>query len=158
GNAMLGGLLQFLPAAAGAPVPARLGPFLLPTLNLGCLALLLHFLRGGAAYAGLAALLLGAGLGAAGLLMSRSARAARPPRLGRGLHACLCALLATLLLGLWMLGSRVGWLDAPRLLLVDLHAAAGLSVWVIGLVLCVASLAQPMLQGSPHWSPPALPL
>lgn len=156
GNALFGGLLQFVPAAAGG---ARFG---LATsiatglvLNLGTAVLLLHFL--GVLPAWPAALLLGLGLSAACLGLLRSVAAAQPRSLSVGLRASVLGLLLTVGLGIWLLAARSGVVTGPRLLAVDVHAMMGLWAWTFGVLLSVCSLALPMLQGLERWSPQTLP-
>jgi hypothetical protein len=67
-------------------------------------------------------------------------------------------LLLAASLGLLLLAARSGHLALPRTLAVDLHAVLGLWGWGFGVLLCVASLAMPMLQGTPRWPPRALSL
>jgi hypothetical protein len=148
GNAMLGALLQFMPAAAGACLPRWTPGVLLPGLNLGLIVLLAHFLSATPHSARIAALLLGPGIGLPALMALFAATCARPRSLGRGLRLALSMLLLTLALGLWLLGLRSGWWAGPRLVLIDAHAALGLFGWVLGLLLCVGSLTLPMLQGT----------
>lgn len=148
GNAMLGALLQFMPAAAGARLPRWTPAVLLPGLNLGLIALLLHLLRASPQAAWLAALLLGLGIGLPALLALRAAVRARPRSLGRGLALALTMLVLTVVLGLWLLGLRSGLGGGSRLLLIDAHAALGLFGWVLGLLLCVGNFTLPMLQGT----------
>jgi hypothetical protein len=156
GNALFGGLLQFLPAAAGG---GRLGrAWGLPVglaLNLGTGLLLLHF--HGLSSVWPAAALLGAGLYTAVLGLWVAVATVQPPALRSSLRVSLLGLVLTLGLGLWLLGARAGLVTGPRLLFVDVHAMLGLLVWVFGVLLCVSSLAVPMLQGAARWSPRALP-
>jgi hypothetical protein len=147
-NAMLGALLQFMPAAAGATLPRWTPAVLLPGLNLGLIALLLHLLYVSPRAAWLAALMLGFGIGLPALMALRAAARARPRSLGRGLRLALTMLLLTVVFGLWLLGLRSGLWGGSRLLLIDVHAVLGLFGWVLGLLLCVGCLTLPMLQGT----------
>lgn len=156
GNALFGALLQFVPAAiGGARIGFSAGIAIGLALNLGTVLLLLHFLGRAPAWPAAALLAMGVGGGALALLRSLAPAGARP--LPVGLGASLLALLLTLGLGLWLLATRGGQLVGPRLLVVDVHALLGLSAWVFGVLLCVASLVGPMLQGLARWRPPVLP-
>lgn len=156
GNAMLGSLLQFLPVAAGSPVPLARGvPLLHIAFNLG-VALLLPAIAWHAPGCGLVAapLLLGTLMLSAGAVLVAVARGngARTVRCGIGLAAA--ALLAAIGLGGALLAMRLGWL-APALPLTGLHAGFGLLGWVLGLLAAVGSVVMPMLQGTrplpPAW-------
>lgn len=156
GNALVGGLLQFLPAAAGGGRLSRAwGLAVGVALNLGTGLLLLHF--HGVSPVWPAAALLGTGLSTAVLGLWSAVATVQPPPLRSGLRVSLLGLVLTLGLGLWLLAARAGFIGGARLLLVDLHAMLGLWVWVFGVLLCVCSLAVPMLQGLARWSPHALP-
>lgn len=156
GNALIGGLTQFLPAAAaggrlgaGGMLAAGL------SLNLGAACLILHFLTLLPAWP--AALLLGLGLSTAAIGLMRCAVSARPPALSTGLFVSLVSLVLTIGAGVWLLAARSGVVAGPRLLLIDAHAMLGLWGWTFGVLLCVCSVAVPMLQGLARWSPRALP-
>lgn len=155
GNALLGGLLQFMPAAAGTAASAGLGLWLLVALNLGTLLLLLHF--AGWLPALPAALVLGCGLVPAALWLQWVARAARPPALAQALQGSLLLLGLCGVLGIGLLAARGGSLVfADRLLVVDMHGLVGLWGAALGLLLAVSSQVLPMLQGCARWRPSSL--
>lgn len=148
GNAMLGSLVQFLPVAAGSPLPLAHGvPLLHVAFNLG-VALLLPAIAGHSTICGMLAapLLPGTLAVSAGAVLVAVARGSgtRAVRCGIGLAAV--ALLVTIGLGAALLSMRLGWL-APTVPLTGLHASFGLLGWVLGLLAAVGSMVMPMLQG-----------
>jgi len=150
GNAMLGSLVQFLPVAAGSPLPlATAVPLLHVTFNLG-VALLLPAIAWGAAVCGLFAaplLLLTLALFAALVLVAVVRGAgSRSVRAGIGLAAT--ALLITIGLGTALLAARLGWIAPFARPLTGLHASFGLLGWVLGLLAAVGTVVVPMLQGT----------
>jgi hypothetical protein len=149
GNAMFGSLLQFLPAAVGAPLHGWRGvPWLHGVFNLGVLLLVvgLHAqLRGlllaagvllPASFAWLAAMTLPGLLAAGG---ERLLRAGMGASISFGLLAALAGGMLSLLLGL-----RMAW----PLAIVDVHAAFGTLGWMVSLLATVAGLTMPMFQGT----------
>lgn len=156
GNAMLGSLVQFLPVAAGSPLPLVRGVAPLhATFNLGVMLLLPAMAAHSAACGVLAVpLLLGTLALAAGAVLVAVARGsgARTVRTGIGLAAA--SLLATLALGAALLSMRLGWL-VPARPLTAAHAGFGLLGWVLGLLAAVGGVVMPMLQGvrciAPAW-------
>lgn len=149
GNAMVGSVLQFLPAAAGVRLRgARTAPWLHALFNLGVL-LLVAGLRSQARWPLLAAgvllpesfLWLGAmtvpGLvGAAGARLLRVGLAAA---LGLGLLAALLG--GTLAL---LLGARIAW----PLAVVDVHASLAVLGWMVLLLAAVGRVTMPMFQAT----------
>lgn len=149
GNAMFGSLLQFLPAAAGAPLRgARTAPWLHALFNLGVLLLvagLRTYARGPLLAAGVllpaSFLWLGA-ITVPGLLAAAGERLLRA-----GLGTALAmGLLAALLGGMLasMLGARVAW----PLAVVDVHAGLGVLGWMVLLLAAVGRVTMPMFQGT----------
>ena len=154
GNAMLGSLVQFLPVAAGSPMPGRRAvPALHLAFNAGIAALLPALVPGTAVPAALAAVLLGGSLCAfATLALAGLARGSGPVATRAGIAAALLALLATMAMGLRLLAARHGWLGPLAWPLVDLHAATGIGGWMLGLLVAVGATAMPMLQGTAAWT------
>ncbi|MCW4453511.1 hypothetical protein OK348_01655 [Flavobacterium sp. MXW15] len=158
GNAMLGSLLQFLPVAAGAPLPwPGLAPWLHAGLNLG-LALFAALLAGsrpawlwlpGGLMA--AVLLLFAALALAGLLRGHGVRLLRA-----GIGLSLACLAATAGLGLLAAAILSGRVALPLPSVADLHAGIGLWGWVLALMAAVGSVTLPMFQGTRPLPPAAL--
>ncbi|TNJ33631.1 hypothetical protein E1B00_09815 [Arenimonas terrae] len=153
GNAMVGSLLQFLPAAAG--VRLRGGPrlpwVLHALLNAGTVALVAGFQLPSATGRTAGAVLLGATflvLAAASLpeLLAR----ARCSLLHAGIVLSLLAALATVALGCLLVAAIAGRvaLSIPRW--TNLHAAVGVLGWVLGLVAAVGRVVMPMFQGAPE--------
>jgi len=153
GNAMLGSLVQFLPVAAGSPLPgARAMPVLHLAFNFGIALLLAALARPAPVPALMAAAVLAAVLGTFALLALLAVAHGSGERAARlGIAAALAALLATLALGVRLLAARVGWIEAPAMRLVDLHAATGILGWIIGLLVAVGGIAMPVLQGTRPW-------
>lgn len=158
GNAMLGSLLQFLPVAAGSPLPwPRVYVPMHAAFNLGIGCLLPAFMPWPAArlLALAATLLLGACavLSAAAVMLAlRRGSGARVLREGIGL--AVAALPATVLLGGLLLAARTGWLHPRTASWTDLHAMTGLAGWCVGLLATVGAVTLPMLQGTrtpPPW-------
>ncbi len=150
GNAMLGSLVQFLPVAAGSPLPcARCVPWLHGAFNGGLVALLATLAWQLRALAWPAGGLLGGSLvmfAALALVAVARGNGERVTRDGIGL--ALIALVATTILGLVLLAARTGWRTPAPPGLVDLHAAVGGIGWMLGLLAAVGSVTLPMLQGT----------
>ncbi|KZC19361.1 MULTISPECIES: hypothetical protein [Rhodanobacter] len=151
GNAMLGSVLQFLPAAAGVRVrgSAVLGPWLHGLFNLGVLLLVagLHqhwrlALIAAALLLPLAFVLLAA-MTVPGLLATAGQRLLRA---GFGV-AIGFAVLTALLGGLLALGLA-GRLALPLAAIADVHAGWGVLGWVVVLMASVARVVMPMFQGT----------
>jgi len=149
GNAMVGSLLQFLPAAAGANLRGWRGaPLLHALFNLGVLMLVagLHSQARGllfaagillpASFAWLGAMSLPGLLAAAG---ERLLRVGIGTSLGFGVLAALAGGMLAFLLGL-----RRPW----PLATVDVHAAFGVLGWMVLLLGTVARTTMPMFQGT----------
>lgn len=164
GNAMLGSLLQFLPAAAGVDVRGGFqvarGVHLVFNVGAACLVIGMRTTRpilllGGGillatALAGFAGMVLPGLLGS----IARRARsggamtdALRPTR--TGIACCVVALLVTASLGLGLLWAWTGHRGLPPLPWTDVHAAWGLLGWGLGLVASVGAVVVPMFQGTP---------
>lgn len=150
GNAMLGSLVQFLPVAAGSPLPcARCVPWLHGAFNVGLVALLATLAWQLRVMAWPAGGLLGGSLvmfAALALVAVARGNGERVTRDGIGL--ALIALVATTILGLVLLAARTGWRTPAPPGLVDLHAAVGGIGWMLGLLAAVGSVTLPMLQGT----------
>ncbi|HJS35829.1 MAG TPA: hypothetical protein VJ766_10080 [Pseudoxanthomonas sp.] len=150
GNAMLGSLVQFLPVAAGSPLPCpRLVPWLHAMFNLGVVLLLATLASQARACAVPAGVLLGGSLAvftALALVAVLRGNGQRVVRHGIGL--ALIALAMTTALGLLLLAARTGWRVPAPPGLVDLHAVFGTLGWVLGLLAAVGSITLPMLQGT----------
>lgn len=150
GNAMLGSLIQFLPVAAGSPLPRPgLAPWLHAAFNGGLLLLVPalmfpHPLLTGAASLLLAPSLLLFALG--GLIAVARGTGARAARFGIGV--ALASLLVTASLGLAGLAILSGRIALPLDRIANLHAAFGLAGWTLALLGAVASITLPMLQGT----------
>ncbi len=150
GNAMLGSLVQFLPVAAGSPLPCtRLLPALHAAFNLGVVLLLVALASRARLPALPASLLLGGSLSAFALLALVAVLRGKGPRAVRdGIGLAVLALLATAALGLLLLAARTGWRAPAVPGWVDLHAVFGIVGWVLGLLAAVGSVTVPMLQGT----------
>ena len=150
GNAMLGSLVQFLPVAAGSPLPcARCVPWLHGAFNAGVVVLLATLAQHVHSLAPLSAVLLGASmLVFAALALIAVVRGTGERVVRDGIGLALLALLATITLGVVLLAARTGWRAPAPAGLVDLHAVLGTAGWVLGLLAAVGSVTLPMLQGT----------
>lgn len=150
GNAMVGSLFQFLPVAAGCPLPLpRQAAWLHAAFNAGLLLLLASLVFPSHALAGGASLLLVPPLALfalCGLIAVARGNGPRAPRLGIGI--ALASLLATIGLGLALLAALAGLWALPLDRIANLHAALGLAGWALALLGAVASITVPMLQGT----------
>ena len=158
GNAMLGSLVQFLPVAAGSPLPGtRVVPWLHAAFNAGLALLLATLAASSHALALPAGGLLGGSLAIfallalAAVIRGKGARAVR-----EGIGLALLALIATAALGLLLLAARTGWRGPAAAGMVDVHAAFGVIGWVLGLLAAVGGVTLPMLQGTRALPTPAL--
>lgn len=156
GNAMLGSLVQFLPVAAGSPLPfTRCAPWLHGVFNVGLVALLATLAWQVRALAWPAGGLLGGSLVVFAVLALVAVARGNGERVVRdGIGLALIALVATTILGLVLLAARTGWRTPAPPDLVDLHAAIGGIGWVLGLLAAVGSVTLPMLHGT-RAPPPA---
>lgn len=162
GNAMLGSLAQFLPVAAGSPLPwPHAVPALHVAFNAGLACLLPMFFPGVAGsvcanwLAPAAVVLLAGSLAAFAAMAAWAVLHGRGEGVARaGIGIALASLLGAVALGVRLLAMRKGWIEPASWPLVDLHAALGLGGWVLGLVAAVAGVAMPMLQGTR--TPPVL--
>lgn len=152
GNAMLGSLFQFLPAAAGVrPWRPRLcGRIAYALLNAGTVALVTGFWRFRPAWLEGGAILLGAAFGVLvacllpGLFQARGDRA-----LHVGVGAALVALVIAAAIGISMVGGLTGaWPGGAPTRWVDAHAAWGLLGWGLVLVAAVGQVVVPMFHGA----------
>lgn len=154
GNAMLGSLIQFLPVAAGSPLPGvRVLPALHLAFNAGTALLLPALVPGARMPASPAALLLGGGLCVFIALALAALARGLGSRITRwGIATALFALLATVTMGASLLAVRHSWLSPLGWPLVDLHAVIGIGGWMLGLLIAVGGTAMPMLQGTAPWT------
>ena len=157
GNGMLGSLVQFLPVAAGSPLPcARCVPWLHGAFNVGLMALLATLAWQLRALAWPAGGLLGVSLVMFATLALVAVARGNGERVVRdGIGLALIALVATTFLGLVLLAARTGWRVPAPPGLVDLHAVFGTLGWILGLLAAVSSITLPMLQGTHAVSPVA---
>ncbi|WP_313495959.1 hypothetical protein [Pseudoxanthomonas mexicana] len=158
GNAMLGSLVQFLPVAAGSPLPGtRVVPWLHAAFNAGLALLLATFAASSHALALPAGGLLGGSLAIFALLALAAVIRGKGARVVReGIGLALLALTATAALGLLLLAARTGWRGPAAAGMVDVHAAFGVIGWVLGLLVAVGGVTLPMLQGTRALPVPAL--
>jgi len=150
GSAMVGSLVQFLPVAAGSPLP---GTFLVPALhvafNAGVALLLAALWRHSPTLAMPAGLLLGGTLATFACMALVAVARGRGTRTTRsGIALALLALLATVALGVALLAARTGGIAPRPPGWVDLHALFGIVGWGIGLLAAVGGITVPMLQGT----------
>ncbi|KRA45237.1 hypothetical protein [Pseudoxanthomonas sp. Root630] len=150
GNAMLGSLVQFLPVAAGSPLPcARVVPCVHATFNLGLALLLATLATSSHALAAPAAVLLGGSLALfAALALVAVVRGSGVRVVRDGIGLAVLALMATAMLGLVLLAARTGWRMPAAAGMVDVHAAFGVIGWTMGLLAAVGAVTLPMLQGT----------
>jgi hypothetical protein len=150
GNAMLGSLVQFLPVAAGSPLPGtRVVPWLHAAFNAGLVLLLATLAVSSHALALPAGGLLGGSLAIFALLALVAVIRGKGARVVReGIGLALLALIATAALGLLLLAARTGWRGPAAAGMVDVHAAFGVIGWVLGLLAAVGGVTLPMLQGT----------
>ena len=150
GNAMLGSLVQFLPVAAGSPLPcARCATWLHGAFNAGLVLLLVALTQHSRMSALPAAALLGGSLTTfAALALIAVVRGTGERVVRDGIGLALLALLATTTLGVVLLAARTGWRAPAPAGLVDLHAIVGAVGWGLGLLAAVGSVTLPMLQGT----------
>ncbi|WP_284449327.1 hypothetical protein [Pseudoxanthomonas mexicana] len=158
GNAMLGSLVQFLPVAAGSPLPGtRVVPWLHAAFNAGLALLLATLAASSHALALPAGGLLGGSLAIFALLALVAVIRGKGARVVReGIGLALLALIATAALGLLLLAARTGWRGPAAAGMVDVHAAFGVIGWVLGLLAAVGGVTLPMLQGTRTLPVPAL--
>ena len=158
GNTMLGSLVQFLPVAAGSPLPGtRVVPWLHAAFNAGLVLLLATFAASSHALALPAGGLLGGSLAIFVLLALVAVIRGKGARVVReGIGLALLASIATAALGLLLLAARTGWRGPAAAGMVDVHAAFGVIGWVLGLLAAVGGVTLPMLQGTRALPTPAL--
>ncbi len=158
GNAMLGSLVQFLPVAAGSPLPGtRVVPWLHAAFNAGLALLLATFAASSHALALPAGGMLGGSLAIFALLALAAVIRGKGARVVReGIGLALLALITTAALGLLLLAARTGWRGPAAAGMVDVHAAFGVIGWVLGLLAAVGGVTLPMLQGTRALPAPAL--
>lgn len=150
GNAMLGSLLQFLPVAAGSPLPCGgFMPSLHGAFNLGLALLLATFMTSSHTLAVPAAVLAGGSLALFALLaLVAVVRGYGMRGVREGIGLAVLALLATVAVGLALLAARTGWCAPAAMGMVDVHAAFGVIGWTLGLLAAVGAVTLPMLQGT----------
>ena len=150
GNAMLGSLLQFLPVAAGTPMPlARSADWLHAAFNLGLAVFavsMVNMHRTGlvAASALLAVPILAFAAAALPGLLRRGAQRV----LRSGIAMAVAALAATALAGALLVAILRGDAPLPLEAIADSHATLGLLGGVLGLMAAVGSVTLPMFQGT----------
>ncbi len=150
GNAMLGSLVQFLPVAAGSPLPGtRVVPWLHAAFNAGLVLLLATFAVSSHALALPASGLMGGSLALFSLLALMAVIRGKGARVVReGIGLALLALIATAALGLLLLAARTGWRGPAAAGMVDVHAAFGVIGWGMGLLAAAGGVTLPVLQGT----------
>ena len=151
GNAMFGSLLQFLPAAAGAPVAggARAGFVLHGLLNGGAVLLVAGFRAMHPSWLAGAGVVLAVAFALLACLVMPGLWRAHGQRLLRVGIAFACAAgLVAAALGIAMLCGLIGRGGLPLLPWANIHAAWGVLGWVLGLVASVGTVVMPMFQGT----------
>lgn len=155
GQVMCGALLQMLPVMVGAPVPAVrwVGALAHPLLTLGALGLAWGLWRGGSVILGLGASVTGLGFLVFLIPVTLALTRARgEPGTRMALRAAAVALLVTVVLGLVLTGSLLGWVRLAEFTpWVDAHAAWGLLGWVGLLILGVAVQVIPLFYVTPPY-------
>lgn len=151
GNAMLGSLLQFLPAAAGVRIwgGPRTAATLHAALNTGTLLLVagLRAMRPEWLFAGGGTLALAFALLAA-MTLPGLLRAHGPRLLRVGIGMAIGAALVTAALGGAMLLGLAGRGGLAPVTWADVHAGWGVLGWSVGLVAAVGTVVMPMFQGT----------
>lgn len=157
-QAMCGGLLQFVPVATGGNVwqPRRLAAWVHPLVTVAALCLAAGFVWSQPPLFQVAVPLFGVGVGGFIVVVTLSL-------LGTAAHGmtiqvmrvALFGLAVTLVLGValasalgWQADFQAGW---PLAAISDVHAAWGLGVWALLLVIGVSYLAVPMFQLTPSY-------
>ncbi|MGO1894096.1 MAG: hypothetical protein ACTH0Y_13130, partial [Luteimonas sp.] len=150
GNAMLGSLLQFLPVAAGTPMPlARSAAWLHAAFNLGLAVFavsMVNMHRTGLAAASVllaVPILVFAAAALPGLLRRGAQRVLRS-----GIAMAVAALAATAIAGTLLIAILRGDAPLPLEAIADSHATLGLLGGVLGLMAAVGSVTLPMFQGT----------
>ena len=150
GNAMLGSLLQFLPVAAGTPMPLqRSAAWLHAAFNLGLAVFVVSMTathRTGLAVASvmLAVPILAFAAAALPGLLARGAQQV----LRSGMAMAVTALAITAVAGALLVAILRGEAPLPLESIADAHATIGLLGAVLGLMAAVGSVTLPMLQGT----------
>ena len=150
GNAMLGSLLQFLPVAAGTPMPLeRSAAWLHAAFNLGLAVFVVAMVsmhRNGLAVASvlLAVPILAFAAAALPGLLRRGAQQV----LRSGIAMAVTALAVTAVAGALLVAILRGDAPLPLESIADAHATIGLLGGVLGLMAAVGSVTLPMLQGT----------
>lgn len=152
GNAMVGALFQFLPAAAGVR-PWRAvacGRSVHALLNAGAASLVVGFHAFRPVWLGIGAVLLGVAFALTGACMLAPLVRVRGERvLHAGIGIALVALLVTAGLGIAMVGGLTGrWPGLAPVRWADLHAGWGLVGWGLGLLAAVGQTVVPMFHGA----------
>jgi len=151
GNAMLGSVLQFLPAAAGVRVrgSATSGPWLHALFNLGVLLLVMGLRQGWRTALIVAAVLLPLAFALLAAMTVPGLLAAAGQRLLRaGFGAAIGFAVLTALFGGMLAVALAGYLALPLAALTDVHASWGVLGWVVVLLASVARVVMPMFQGT----------
>ena len=160
-NAMVGSLLQFLPAAAGVRlrfVDLLAGP-LHASLNIGAIALCIGLHASSPASLMLASIALPTAFALLAIIVVPGLLAASGQRLLRaGIGGALVSALVAAGFGALLASARAGpalagWASPAW---VDVHAAIGVLGWVLLLVASIARVVMPMFQDSARLSAAAL--
>jgi hypothetical protein len=157
GNAMFGGMLQFLPSAAGVTLRggARMGRWLHGMFNLGALLLVAGMHQRWPVLLVTAAIMLPLAFATLALMVvSGLLRAAKLSLLHAGFGVAVGFSVATAVLGGLLALGLSGRLDLPLSLLADVHASWGVLGWLVVLLATVARVVMPMFQGTGTVSEP----
>lgn len=149
---VVGALFQLLPVLGGARVAhaGLVALFVHAALSGGTLALAAGFMLQSAVWLRMATVLLGSGWSVflvAAAIAAWVAPACTPTVIA--IRFALAALLATVTLGLVLLGALTGGFDIDLLRAVDLHAGWGFIGWIAVLVAGIAYQVVPMFQLTP---------
>ncbi|MGQ0711989.1 MAG: permease [Rhodoferax sp.] len=153
---MLGALQQLLPVIVGAQIrhPRAVAAVVHASISAGVLCLAAGFLQAGAFWFGVAALLLGLGVGVF-VLASAQALWRLPPSTPTvtGIQLALVGLVLTVGLGVLMALTLAGMesLALPLMQVVNIHLGWGFVGWGCALLGAVALVVVPMFQMTPDY-------